>query len=72
MLYVTNTYTLFKPPHRYADEDRILDYVFSVMVGLCVGRVGQSRLGTVGACTAVVSALYRYETCITCITIISQ
>ncbi|KAJ1425308.1 hypothetical protein B484DRAFT_451115 [Ochromonadaceae sp. CCMP2298] len=46
---------------RYADEDRILDYVFSIMVGLSVGRVGQSRLGTVGACTAVVSALYRYE-----------
>ena len=46
---------------RYTDEDRILDYVFSIMIGMCLGKVGQSRLGTVGAAKAVVSALYRYE-----------
>lgn len=47
--------------NRYADEDRILDYIFSIMVGMCLGKVGQSRLGTVGVGKAAVSALYRYE-----------
>jgi hypothetical protein len=46
---------------RYTDEDRILDYVFSIMIGMCLGKVGQSRLGTVGVTKAVVTALYRYE-----------
>ena len=46
---------------RYPDEDRILDYIFSVMIGMCMGKVGQSRLGTVGVGKAVVAALYRYE-----------
>jgi hypothetical protein len=47
--------------NRYADEERILDFVFSVMIGMCLGKVGQSRLGTVGVGKTVVSALYRYE-----------
>lgn len=46
---------------RYADEERILDFVFSVMIGMCLGKVGQSRLGTVGVGKAVIAALYRYE-----------
>ena len=46
---------------RYADEERILDYVYCVMIGMCLGKVGQSRLGTVGVGKVVVSAMYRYE-----------
>ena len=46
---------------RYLDEERIMDYTVSVMLGLCTCRVGQARLGAVGVAKTVVAALYRYE-----------
>ncbi len=46
---------------RYPDDDRVVEYVFSTMVGMCLNKVGQSRLGTVGMHKTAVSTLYRYE-----------
>lgn len=31
-------------------SDRIVEYAFSTMIGMCLDKVGQSRLGTVGVC----------------------
>jgi hypothetical protein len=47
--------------NRYSDDDRIVEYVYSIMVGMCLDKVGQSRLGTVGVCKTVVSSLYKFE-----------
>jgi len=31
-------------------SDRVVEYTFSTMIGMCLDKVGQSRLGTVGVC----------------------
>ena len=47
--------------NKYPNETGIVEMVLSTMIGMCLDKVGQSRLGTVGACKAVVAAFYRFE-----------
>lgn len=49
--------------NKYSDEERILDYVFSVMIGMsfCPCKVGQSKLSNLNTMKLIIAALYRYE-----------
>lgn len=46
---------------KYPEDDRIVEYVYSTMIGMCLDKVGQSRLGTVNMPRHVVASLYKYE-----------
>ena len=43
----------------------VQEYVFSTMIGMCLDKVGQSRLGTVGIGKLAVASVYRYEKALT-------
>lgn len=46
---------------RYIDDEHIVLYICFIMVGISADKVGQSRLGTMGACKTVMQLLMKYE-----------
>lgn len=48
---------------KFSDQERILDYLFSILVGLShvPSRLGQNKLGNAVVAKAIISTLYRFE-----------
>jgi len=46
---------------KYPDEDKMVDFVLGIMIGMGFDKVGQSRLGTVGMCKHVGQLITKYE-----------
>ena len=48
---------------KFSDQERILDYLFSILVGMShvPSRLGQNKLGNAVVAKAIISTLYRFE-----------
>jgi hypothetical protein len=46
---------------RFPDEDKMVDFVLAIMIGMSFDKVGQLKLGNVGMCKQVFSLINRYE-----------
>jgi hypothetical protein len=48
---------------KFSDQERILDYLFSILVGMShvPSRLGQNKLGNSVVAKAIISTLYRFE-----------
>ncbi|RYG69842.1 hypothetical protein EON64_01715 [archaeon] len=46
---------------RYIDEERVVDYVLSILIGMSMDKVGQSKLGTAGVPKTLAVLAGRYE-----------
>lgn len=46
---------------RYMDEEKVVDFVLSIMIGMCMDKVGQSKLGAVGLPRTLMTVMNRYE-----------
>lgn len=46
---------------KHGEDEQLLVYVYSTMISMCQGKMGQSRLGEVGACRLVLSSLQYFE-----------
>ena len=46
---------------RFPDEDKLVDFILAIMIGMCFDKVGQSKLGGVGMPKHIFVLLNRYE-----------
>ena len=46
---------------RYIEDEQIILYICLIMVGIAADKVGQSRLGTMGACKLVIQLMMKFE-----------